>query len=386
MKLLLYAIISVVFAAPLLSQSDMEYALSRHKGNKIVLLGDLKADDSAKWTKLLDSEEIYGYGFKMLDRKNIEETIDRLTKISVDALENWLIQRYGLSLAARWAVLDNENQLVISGIKTPSPKELEKQLDSKGLKTPLRKLRDFLKENPGHLDAMADLLNEARRRALHLMRQIPQEAVGDLDDATDLMTWGVMASETDKVFKGSWLGADLSYFRIGEPQPEGRSKLMRTIFRRHIPKVESAIMLHPTNDALWNIWAWMANGMADYKWEKFVDGFEPTIFYSEFNFIETMPSAEVSAWLIQQAHTRKDWGMVIKFARVARKPIIRKESSKAEWQPSGGFTRIRNQSPPNGHPIKTVYALHIEALLKSGDIDGANNIYDEMLRIEGNKD
>jgi len=57
-KLIVSAIISMLFAIPLLSQSDMEYALSMQKGNKIVLLGEWKAEYSANWKQLIGSDDI----------------------------------------------------------------------------------------------------------------------------------------------------------------------------------------------------------------------------------------------------------------------------------------------------------------------------------------
>jgi len=241
-----------------------------------------------------------------------------------------------------------------------------------------------LRENPGHLDAMADLLKEARRRALHRMLEGVDK---DLDDETDLRTWGMMASETDKVFSGPWLGADIKFFRLDQVQPEKHSKLMRAVFRRHIPKIESAILLEPTNATLWNIWAWMAQGIGDYNWGKFINGIEPALFSPTaiYKDKDSVPSTEAAAWLVGEASERKDWNTVIKLATVAKYPITLLVDKKTEWTPEmgnrGSFLAI--SSFREGHPIKTVYAPHIEALLRLGDIDGANSVYDEMIRTEG---
>jgi hypothetical protein len=385
-KLFVPAIISVVFAIPLLSQSDMEYALSRQKGNKIVLLGEWKAEDSAKWKQLVGSDEMYGHGFNLLGRESFKNDSGQSRQsglwaiTNIDAFERWLRQRYALGGRVRWAALDGENKLIVSGVQTPSVKEFDQMLDARGVKTPLRRVRDFLKENPGHLDATADLLKEARGRALRLM---PENTDKNLDDETDLKTWGVMAAETDKVFSGAWLGADINFFVLGQVQPERRSKLMRNVFRKHISKVEQAIMLEPTDATLWNIWAWMAQGIGDYKWEKFINDIEPVIFWAE----TYLPSSEVATWLVWEAKERKDWGTVIKLAKVARLPIMEMKyasaSSKTEWRPSGGMWIGPSRQKIQGHPVKTVYASHLEALLRLGDIDGANGVYDEMIRLEG---
>jgi hypothetical protein len=165
---------------------------------------------------------------------------------------------------------------------------------------------------------------------------------------------------------------------------------MKAMFRKHIPKIESAIMQHPTSSALWNIWLWMANGVGGYEWEKFVGGIEPIVFSASLSSTDTIPSVEASVWIVQQARARKDWGTAIKFAKVARLPIQFKltRAFKTEWNPGPGVSVIMTNrpTPPKGHPIETVYVPHLEALLQSGDIEGANSVYDEMIRIEGNKD
>ena len=380
MKLIVSAIISMLFAIPLLSQSDMEYALSRQKGNKIVLIGEWKAEDSAKWKQLVGSDEIYGHGFTILGCANFTSGIGAIK--NAEAFERWFRQRCGLGGNARWAALDSGNKLIVSGIQMPSVKEFDQMLDARGVKTPLRRVRDFLKENPGHLDAMADLLKECRRRALHLA---PDGADKDLDDGTDLRAWGVMASEMDKVFNGPWLGADINFFVLGQVQPERRSKLMRGVFRKHIPKIEQAILLEPTNETLWNIWAWMAQGIGDYKWEKFIGGIEPVVFVTNnANLAISLPSSEVATWLVWEAKERKDWGTVIKLARAASLPLrSSSEIAKTEWLPDRARILMGGTPPVQGHPIKTVYASHLEALLRLGDIDGANSVYDEMIRVEG---
>ena len=373
MKLFVPAIISIALAIPLLSQSNMEFALSQQKGNKIVLLGELRTEGAAKWKQLMSSDEIYGYGFNLFGLWPI---------INPDDFDGWLRQHYGLGGRVRWAALDNETKLIASGIQTPSPEEFNQMLLAKGIKTPLRRMSDFVKENPGHLDAMADLLKEARGHALRLM---PENTDKDLDDEMDSRAWGAMALETDKVFSGAWLGAEIIFFKVGEVQPERHSKLMRAVFRKHIAKVESAIMLLPTNETLWNIWAWMAQGMGDYKWEKFISGIEPVIFTTEISLTNSVPSTEAAVWLVGDARERKDWHTVIKFAKVARFELRSLGKKTTLWLPLpardvGGWYVIQSIKD---HPIKTAYVPHLEALLRLGDTDGANSVYDEMIRMEG---
>jgi len=130
----------------------------------------------------------------------------------------------------------------------------------------------------------------------------------------------------------------------------------------------------------------MAQGMGDYRWERFIGGIEPTIFSSGMFSTNSLPSPEAAAYIVGEAKKRQDWATIIKFAEVARQPLMRavSENIKTEWRPVDGGMQSRGMAPQfEEHPIKTVYAPHLEALLRLGDIDGANKVYDEMIRIEG---
>ncbi|MDR0498589.1 MAG: hypothetical protein LBH03_02495 [Holophagales bacterium] len=292
----------------------------------------------------------------------------------VGAFEAWLRQRYSLDSRATWIALDRENRLIASGIQVPTPKEFDEKLEQGGLKNPLKIARAFLTENPDHLDAKGDLLTEARRRALRVM---PSGVTEDLDTETDLRAWGVMANETDKVFSAPWLGVSFRFFRPDQEQPERHSKLMKKVFRKHIGAVESAIRLYPSDASLWNIWTWMARSLADYKWDAFVDSIEP------FNFpYSSCPSPDVCVWFIEEYRQKNDWEAVLKYAKTARGfskiyngPII-------GWIPSY-TTKFENDVFIKDYPVKSAYAPHLEALLRLGRVSEANDIYDEMIRVEG---
>jgi hypothetical protein len=272
-KLILLTIVSVVLNIPLFSQTEFEDAISCTKSNKVVLLGVQNTEEKGKWKQIIDSDGVYGHGFTILDRGHTpipsDSVIWRETgPKDLDAFENWFRQRYGLSAHAKWAALDLENNLIVSGVQTPSAEEFEKMLDQRGVRSLIKQVRDFLRENPNHIDAMAELLTEARRRALHVMSQNITE---DLDTEADLRTWAPLAAETDMVFNSNWLGINIIFFRPDQQPPERFSKLMKASFSKHISKVESAIRLEPTNETLWNIWAWMARSLPDYKWDIFVN-------------------------------------------------------------------------------------------------------------------
>ena len=379
------AILLSAICLPLLAQTGFEYALSRQKGNKIILLGEWRAEEISKWKATLDANGIFEHGFSLLSRGNLGESAGSpgsmwfgIKQSDVGAFESWLHHRYGLSRGARWAAIGLDGKLMSSGTQVPAPKEFETFLDQKGIKSPLRKVRDFLRENPSHREAMADLLKEVRRRALHVM---PADTTEDLGTEKDLLTWGVMANETDKIFSGDWAGLELPFFAPHKPQPEKFSPLMRKVFRKHLPKVEAALRLDPANDSLWSIWGWMARSQPNYRWDTFVNSIET------FDFpIESVscPSSAACVWIVEQAKAKGDWAMVAKFAERARgyTTDTSEMARKIEWSPRG-VVIFNDQKPIEGYPDKSAFEPHLEALLRLGDVEGANRVYDELLRSAG---
>jgi hypothetical protein len=155
-KLFLLVAASIAFILPLQSQT---YAISRQKGNKIVLLGEHNAGEMGKWRQIIDADGVYEHGFALLDRAGLttsKDIMEQFTRIKdIGAFEAWFRQRYGLSSTAKWAALDLGNNLIVTGVQTPTAKEFEQMLDQRGVRSPLRQLRDFLRENSGHREAMA---------------------------------------------------------------------------------------------------------------------------------------------------------------------------------------------------------------------------------------
>jgi pentatricopeptide repeat protein len=213
---------------------------------------------------------------------------------------------------------------------------------------------------------------------------MPPNPTEDLGTEKDLLTWAVMSTETDKVFSGDWLGIDITFFRPDKVQPERYSKFMRDVFKKHISKVEQAIALNPMNGTLWNIWAWMAQCSPDYKISPFINSIEPGV-YPSWNSNRTFPPRNVCAWIIEEAKAKNDWNTVVKFAKAAqyfRGAVPTGSSAKTEWSPNRITKFATGDETMKDYPARA-YAAHLEALLRLGNIDEANRIYDEMIRKEG---
>jgi hypothetical protein len=77
---------------------------------------------------------------------------------------------------------------------------------------------------------------------------------------------------------------------------------------------------------------------------------------------------------------KKDWNTVVKYAKVARHAGSIITASKVEWLPTTTAQGMEGWTLA-GYPEKSAYAPHLEALLRLGDIDAANNVFDELIRI-----
>ncbi|MDR0498191.1 MAG: hypothetical protein LBH03_00460 [Holophagales bacterium] len=261
-----------------------------------------------------------------------------------------------------------KNAVIAAGTDIPDIKALDSMLTRFGIINTLKQLRAFIREHPNHLDARADLLKEARRRALIAM---PKDINDDLGEFDDLRVWGVLSRELDLAFTQDWVGIKLDFFRPDMNSPEKFSPVMRTIFRKHIAKIEAALMELPSNESLWDIWGWMARALDDRPVFKFVQTLDP--------FNSNCPSPKVAAWLTNVAKSKSDWENVIKMARIARGfTSIRVEVSET-WSPNLFGDRIVSRRI-EGYPEESSYYPQLEALLKLGKIYDANDTFDELIR------
>jgi hypothetical protein len=365
--------------------------LNNYSGNKLVLLGDWKPEEIAKWNELLSSEGVYEYDFKWLGRHQTPLIFYSDTgKKSFDA---WVIEQSGFP-GSRWVAFDSSNNVIASGISVPDVKILTSAIEKAGVISAPKQLRAFLSEHPEHIDARVDLLKEARRRALlatpgcgygfasvpscgYGFASVPKDLSEDLDIETDLRIWGVLAREFDLAMShNSWLGFGLDFFRPEESQPEQSSPLMKAVFRKHIYRVENLLREFPTNENLWDIWAWMARTLNDRPVIKFLQTLEPFVTPGG----PQCPSPKVAVWLTTVAKSMEQWDAVVQLARIGRRFDSHTFVHSANWNPAEGFIYWISYSPIPGYPEKSSYFPLLEALLKLGRIDEANESFNELIR------
>ena len=267
--------------------------------------GRIDVNSLAKVRKLLQEEGLADLGINPVNfpRREMAESMRK---------------HFGLAANVTWAVVNSNEQCLASGQALPAAAELAEILASKGVRSPVRILRDFLKTRPDHLDARLELLKLQRRYAdrrtkdaLGLEKDdstaqqtpvitlpqgsapsggstftmsirmpqggewsstsevaslfssnpkpepIPKDKV--LDAKEDLQIWGGFADSFDRLVTGDdWIAAGLE-FDLGESATEICSPSVKALFKRKIAQVEAALERAPTSDKMWSVWIRMAD-------------------------------------------------------------------------------------------------------------------------------
>jgi hypothetical protein len=196
-----------------------------------------------------------------------------------------IAKEVGVRADSRWVLTDGKGRLIMQGADLPNAAEMRKAMDAAGIKDPTRLLRDFIRQNPGHLDATKDLLDtlletaeartkktlqldimtpaEARRKANDdRSYRIPRSFIFDvaplegktLEPQDDAQIWGAYVAELDTIFaNGGWrlLEQRREQRLVAKIPLEATSQAMAQIYRRHLPKIEAALEENPTDENLW---------------------------------------------------------------------------------------------------------------------------------------
>ena len=196
----------------------------------------------------------------------------------------------GLARDSTWALTDGEGRCILQGGKLPGAEEIRNALDAAGVKSQIRALRNFLKQYPNHLDARRRLLEQLRpiaenrtQRALQLDLDNERHSAlnfmkdpaatyhwlsnsGFIDTSSldgkrlgpeqDIVIWGPYAQELQTLFvNGDWR-PNIHWLKTCIPF-ELCSPTMIQIYKRHLAKVEARLEECPSNDYLWQYYAWM---------------------------------------------------------------------------------------------------------------------------------
>ena len=198
-----------------------------------------------------------------------------------------------LKPGSTWALANRKGFLLAEGVKAPNAQTLAKVLEENGIRNPIKVMKDFIRSNPDHLNARAQLLSSLRRAAIlrtidilqlyrendnadnssrtdqnnmpeHLYRFMSRRLNinllplqdAQLEEQDDLKIWGEYAKEIEYLFRtGEWRLA--FSIRRDDAPAEACSLIMKALYRSLLPQVEQALLERPSVEWQWVTYAWM---------------------------------------------------------------------------------------------------------------------------------
>ncbi len=293
--------------------ASFERNLGRFSGAVLVPLGEAGKDRAKELENLLMEDELLDLGLSLWSPTRGKEAL---------ALEPLLRAKFKLGSGIRWIVLDPKGTLLASGAEAPKAQALADGLLKAGLTGRLSKARAFVKQNPEHLEGRIFLLGELHRVAIvrthrTLFGSVPQNQISsallkgtaetkELDQEADLLIWGSWTFELERLLNsGDWLLAQ--WLPMLDPTGAlSHSPMVKTIFRRHLPKVEDALRRWPQHGVAWNTWVAMVMTLRDHPIKAFMDSLTPLPGTPP----EAWPPQAVRMALVQEARRLGRWGDV----------------------------------------------------------------------------
>jgi len=405
-------------AVPLLAQSPavarrinpppsfMPRRIERMASAYMLHIGERSEPLCASLQSLLDTPELAEMKIK------IESVIEN------SPLYYQLAKEIGLKLGSKWALTDATGQLVAQGTEAPKAADLRKAMDNAGVKSPVQRLREFLKVNPSNLTARPDLLNilldtaEAdTKKALQLNVLTPAESRRakdessntkslifdlaplegkELDSSEDTKIWGPYAAELDALFtNGDWhllrLPAD---FKV---PLEAASPKMAQVYRRHLPKIELALEERPDDIYLWYVYG-LAHAVARRGSVRgLVDRLVPAP-----NQEKSWPDNNVFDLLMSEERTKGNWGGVAQ-ELWSRWPALKNTARKTveDWRDLNAGIRADANIPESTKEsinnamvarltapiLKNGLVPLVESLIKAGRVQDAETVLTDIARL-----
>ncbi|MDR2560662.1 MAG: hypothetical protein LBC63_02680, partial [Holophagales bacterium] len=332
MPTILKPIAAILLAVPLFAQSPivarrinplpnfMPGSIERRASGYMLHVGGSSEPLRASLQSLLGAPEL-------AEMKIVFESVAQNTPLYPQ-----LAKEIGMQIGSKWALTDATGRLVAQGTEAPKAADLRKAMDDAGMKSPIQRLREFLKANPDNLDARLDLLNilletaEAdTKKALQLNVLTPAESRRardessntkslifdlaplegkELDSSEDAKIWGPYAVELDVLFtNGDWRLLRLPI--VFKVPLEAASPTMAQLYRRHLPKIESALEERPDDIYLWHVYG-LAHAVARRgSVRALVDRLVPAPWQES-----SWPDDDVFELLMSEERAKGNWGAV----------------------------------------------------------------------------
>jgi hypothetical protein len=231
---------------------------------------------------------------------------------------------------ATWALLDGSGALVASGQEGPRAAEVGDALARARILSPIVTLRAYLKNHPENQEARAEYITllhplacQRTLRALDLHPEAPRreenvnatrspwtgsapwlpQAWPQLSQEQDVVIWAGLAQELDRLFQDpAWIAAPLVLHGY---LAEAHSPMMQAIYRRHLPRVEAALMACPRTNALWGLWIRLQGSLPTRPSSAFIQAIHPLP--KALGGRGECPPTTVVGLLVADARRRKDW-------------------------------------------------------------------------------
>jgi hypothetical protein len=321
--------ISIFIALPLFGQSP--WAAARLMGGENALLlyfGDDGNKALGQLQAMLRTDELVEMNlrFRLLDPASQNARTAR--------------QELRVNIGSKWALADKKGFLLAQGDKAPTAEALIAALESAGIRSPIKVLREFLRRHPDQLDARLRLLTQLRKlaemrtmAALQIEAKTTQELAPQndpeymyrlfsrrvnrvdtsafrdkrLEAKDDIVIWGSYAHEMDTLFRSEdWrkcltdlsspMGALLLPVEICSP-------LMRSLYGRFLPQIKRALQERPNQISLWNMYAWMRNIAGDKEpFQQVIASMQPSP-VSGFSW----PMEETYGFFEEEARVQNKW-------------------------------------------------------------------------------
>jgi hypothetical protein len=322
-------------------------------------------------------------------------------------------QELRVSHGSKWALADKKGFLMAQGDKVPNAETLIAALESVGIRSPIKVLREFLKKHPDHLNAKWHLLTQLRklaeRRTMEAL-QIKAETISELQqrDSTeymiransnrgnmvdtsafkdkrleardDIVIWGPYAHEMDTLFRSENWRQCLSLFSSStyEFMPlEMCSPLMRSLYSRFLPQIKAALQERPKNSPLWEMYAYMRRIAGDKEhFQQVIASMQPSPTGSHFNAFRTptlWPMRETHEFFEDEAREHNKWQPLADLLWGERNYVLLSQSNHA-------ISKIRGQRNPRlvdnyiEGEVRDYIEPLLESLLKTSRISEAGSI------------
>ena len=323
--MLLKSIPALLLALPMLAQSSWIAGRIGHRESSSFLLyiGGLGDSFFQELQTLLRTDELL--------EMDIELGFMRAT--SPDYAR--LVRELRLGQDILWVLTDNRGRALLQGNKIPNPADMRSALDAAGAKSPIRVLRDFLRQRPDHLEARLHLVERLRRIAESRTRNILQlgmKSVNNLDPNNpsfwsrdmsvidtsalegkllnpedDIKIWGPYAHELQTIFSSDdWRLMPISRVQ-GQIPFEVCSPTMIQIYHRHNAMIEAYLEELPSNYILWHYYAWTQAITGQTSARALLDRLLPVPVPAPGSI---WPTSEALSLLISQERAKGNWGFI----------------------------------------------------------------------------